>query len=399
VPMSQDHKEIPDAPTVDGGQEPDTELDGPTAPREEQPGGRRVKNLRGRLRDRPSGLLFALACATIVLYGMRYSRSILAPIFLAMFVVMGLSPILQWLKRKGVPPWAAMLMVLVVFLVVATIFIAIIATSLGQISARIPVYQEGLSRITSVVQAWFGDRGMDISGITSNVLRPDKIVGWVTASVRLLISLLSSAFLMVLIVVFMIAEAYSFPHKLRDDLLLGPRLGRAFETFGTVTRTFLFTLTWLNALTAVLVAVVYYVFRVEFPLLWALMFFLLSFIPNIGFVLALIPPFFVTLLGFGFPRAAIVVAIVIVINGVVNNSIAPRFMGRRTGLTPLAVFLSFVLWAWVLGPVGALMSVPLMLMVKLLFFESYESTQILSTFMTPSERQQQKGESVSPAVE
>jgi predicted PurR-regulated permease PerM len=350
------------------------------------------------MQGRPSGLLFALACATIVLYGMRYSRSILAPIFLAMFVVMGLSPILQWLKRKGMPPWAAMGIVLAGFLVVAAIFVTAIATSLGQINSRIPVYQQNLSEIASQVQTWFADHDMDISGITGNVLKPDMVVGWVTSSVRLLISLLSNAFLMILIVVFMIAEVYSFPRKLQDDLLLGPRLGQAFGTFATVTRTFLFTLTWLNALTAVFAAVVYYAFGVDFALLWALMFFLLSFIPNIGFILAVIPPFFVTLLESGFTRAAIVVALVIVINGFVNNAIQPRFMGQRTGLTSLAVFLSFVLWAWVLGPVGALMSVPLMLMVKLLFFESYESTQPLSTFITPSDRGKKKEKSEPTAA-
>ena len=357
----------------------------------------RARDVGQGLRGRPSGLLFALACATIVLYGMRYSRSILAPIFLAMFVVMGLSPILQWLKRRGMPPWAALVIVLVGFLIVAALFVGIIATSLGQINTKVPVYQENLTRIASDLQSWSADRGIDISGITGNVLRPDKVIGWVTSSVRLLISLLSNAFLMILIVAFMIAEVYSFPRKLQDDLLLGPRLGQAFYSFASVTRTFLFTLTWLNILTAVFAAIVYYAFGVDFALLWALMFFLLSFIPNIGFVLAVIPPFFVTLLEYGFTRAAIVVAIVIVINGFVNNAIAPRFMGERTGLTPLAVFLSFVLWAWVLGPVGALMSVPLMLMVKLLFFESYESTRTLSTFISPSGQKKGKEREVEAA--
>jgi AI-2 transport protein TqsA len=360
----------------------------------------RVSNLRQNLRHRPSGLLFALACATIVLYGMRYSRSVLAPILLAMFVVMGLSPVLHWLRRKGMPPWAAVLVVLVVFLIVAALVVGIIATSLGQINTKVPVYQENLTRVASNLQTWFADRGVDISGITGNVLRPDKVLGWVTSSIRLLISLLSNAFLMILIVAFMIAEVYSLPDKLQDDVLLGPRLGRAFHDFAVVTRTFLFTLTWLNLLTTIFVAIVYFAFGVDFALLWALMFFLLSFIPNIGFVLAVIPPFFVTLLEYGFTRAAIVVGIVIVVNGFVNNAIAPRFMGQRTGLTALAVFLSLVLWAWVLGPVGALMSVPLMLMVKLLFFESYESTQPLSAFISPSERKKtKKADLEAPATE
>ncbi len=72
---------------------------------------------------------------------MRYSRSILAPILLAMFVVMGLSPVLQWLKRRGMPSWAAIVVVLVGFLIVAGLLSVILATSLGQINTKVPVYQ------------------------------------------------------------------------------------------------------------------------------------------------------------------------------------------------------------------------------------------------------------------
>ena len=195
----------------------------------------------------------------------------------------------------------------------------------------------------------------------------------------------------------MIAEVYSFPRKIHYRLQLGAALSGAFENFAGVTRTFLFTLTWLNALTAIFAAIVYFAFGVDFALLWALIFFLLSFIPNIGFVLAVIPPFFVTLLEFGFTRAAIVVAIVIVINGFVNNAIAPRFMGQRTGLSTLAVFLSLVLWAWILGPIGALMSVPLMLMVKLLFLDYYDSTRAMSALISPLPRSK-KIEQEEPAA-
>jgi AI-2 transport protein TqsA len=347
---------------------------------------RRFTILYKGLAGRPSGLLLALACATIVIYGMRSARSILAPILLAMFIVMGLSPILQWLKRKGTPPWAAIVIVMVGFLVAAALLVFIVATSLAQINSKVPVYQESLAQIAATVQTWFGERGIDVSGITGNILRPDKIMGWVTSSVRVLISLLTNAFLLILIVAFMIAEVYSFPRKMHARVQLGPVLGKAFDNFAGVTRTFLFTLTWLNALTAIFTAVVYYAFGVDFALLWAMMFFLLSFIPNIGFVLSVIPPFFVTLLESGFTRAAIVVTIVIVINGLVNNAIAPRFMGQRTGLSTLAVFLSLVLWAWILGPIGALMSVPLMLMVKLLFLDTYDSTRPMSALISPLPR-------------
>ena len=117
-------------------------------------------------------------------------------------------------------------------------------------------------------------------------------------------------------------------------------------------------------------------------LLWGILFFILSFIPNFGFIISVIPPAIVTVLEQGFTMAIIMVAVVVVMNFVVDNILAPRFMSRSVGLSTLSVFLSLIVWAWILGPVGALISVPLTLMVKLLIFDSYESTRFISMFLT-----------------
>jgi len=346
----------------------------------------KMRTLYESIQRSPTWFLLSMGTLTIVLYGMKYARSVLSPILLAMFVVMALSPALQWLRRRRMPAWAAITLVMVVFLVIGLLVGGILASSLGQINTKIPEYQENLSAMFSDVESWFSDHGMDITGLTKNALSPSKIFSWVTASARYLISQITSIFLILLIVAFMVAEVYSFPRKFYDRAQISPGLHESFGNFAKVTRTFLFTLTWLNMLTAILAAIVYYAFGVDFALLWAIVFFVFSYIPNIGFVLSVIPPFFVTLLEQGFTRAVIVVVLVIVVNGFVNNAITPRFMGQKTGLTTLVVFLSLVIWAWVLGPIGALMSVPMMLMVKLLFLDRYESTRPISALITPLPR-------------
>lgn len=348
------------------------------------PGG--IRDFYSVVRRSPAWLLVSLAALAIVLYGMKHAQSILGPILLAMFIVMGLSPVLGWLKRRRVPPWAAIALVMLLFVVIGLLIGGILASSLSQVNTKLPVYQQNLGEMYSDLESWFGSHGMDISGLTESVFSPAKIFSWATTSASYLISQLTSVFLILLIVIFMVAEAYSFPRKFHDRAQFSPQLYANFANFAKVTRTFLFTLTWLNLLTAILAAIIYYAFGVDFALLWAIVFFLLSYIPNIGFVLSVIPPFFVTLLEQGFTRAVIVVVLVIAVNGFVNNAITPRFMGYKTGLTTLIVFLSLVLWAWVLGPVGALMSVPLMLMVKLLFFDQYETTRPISALITPLPR-------------
>ena len=335
-----------------------------------------------RLLGSPTGLLIALAGVTITLYGMRYASGILNPIFLALFITMGASPVLIWLRRKGVPPWLAVTIVLVAIVILALLFVAIMAASVSQLDDKLPVYKENLSNTMDSVSAWFSDRGIDTSGLVSGAISPPKIIDFVSGLLKSVLNAMSSIMLMILIVLFMISAAYSLPATLAEKMKIPGTFRKSMENFAETTRSYLFTKAWLSLIVAVVVTVIYFIFGVDFALLWGLVFFIFSFIPNIGFVLSVIPPFFVTLLEFGFTRAAIVVIIVIVINAIVDNGLSPRIMGRSVGLSSLVVFLSLVLWGWVFGGIGALISVPLTLMVKLLFFDSYESTRPISMFMS-----------------
>ena len=332
----------------------------------------------------PTGLLLALAGVVVIIYGMRYASGILNPILLALFLVMGISPFIHWLRRKGLPPWATLAVVLVLFVVIILLFVAIAAGSLTQLDEKLPVYKENLNEMTADAQAWFSEQGIDISGLTSGALDPANLVDNVGSLIKGAINALTNIGLMIFIVLFMISEIFTFPRKLTDRVKLSANFRRSLDNFSETTRGYLFTKAWLAAIMTVIVAIIYYAFGGDFALLWALLFFVMSFVPNIGFVLAVIPPFLVTLLESGLWTAVVVLVLVIIFNTIVDSLIGPHFMSKSVGLSTLMVFLSLILWAWVLGGVGALIAVPMTLMVKLLFFDSYESTRPLSEFMSRS---------------
>jgi AI-2 transport protein TqsA len=336
----------------------------------------------GGLRDNPGQLLLTLACLVIVVLGMRYAASVLNLILVGLFVVMGLSPVVDWLRRRNVPSWLTITIVLVAFLAVAAALIAILASYAGQLSDRIAVYQDRLTEMIAGIERWSAGQGVDTSAFFRKFVNVDSIASSVSTLLTSFVDAFTNVFLMVMVILFMLAQVYSFPSRVYARLNLSERFAKSFKEFGEVTRSYLFTKGWLAAIAAVISTGIYYAFGVDFALLWGIVFFILSFIPNFGFVLSLIPPFAVTLLEQGFTRAAIVIGVVIVMNTVVDNVIAPRFMSRSVGLSTLAVFLSLIVWAWILGPIGALISIPLTLMVKLLILDSYESTRFLSLFLT-----------------
>jgi AI-2 transport protein TqsA len=330
----------------------------------------------------PTGLLIAMAAAAIVIYAMHYASGVLSSIFLAMFITMGATPALNWMKRKGLKSWMAVTVVLLVLVILGVLFLTIMAASVSQLNDKLPVYEENLGNTMDGVSAWFSDRGIDIGGLVSGAISPPKIMTYAAALLGSVLHAMNSLVLMILIALFMISAAYSFPETLREKLKLNSKLSKSFDNFGETTRSFLWTKTWLSFIMAVVVTIIYFAFGVDFAILWGLLFFILSYVPNIGFVLSVIPVFFITLLEFGFTRAVIVIIIVIVMNSIVDNLLSPRIMGKSVGLSSLTIFLSVVFWGWILGGIGALISVPLALMVKLLFFDSYDSTRILSEMMS-----------------
>ncbi len=347
-----------------------------TVPPEGQEVGTKRELLSGPVR-----LLLPLTLAAILIFAMKYAADILNPLLLALFLTMGASPALAWMRRRGMAPWLAVTIVGVVMVAAVTLFILIMLSAVAQLDEKMPVYQENIAEMQANATAWFADKGIDISGLTGGSLSPETAVDAIKGLLSGIVDVMGSIFWVILLLVFMVAEAYALPRRLTEDIRMNERVARSFANFGDTVKTFLFAKGWLSALVAVLVTIIYALFGVDFALVWGLLFFVLSFIPNIGFMLSVIPVFFITLLEFGFGRAALVVIIVIVINTIVDNYFSPKIMGKSVGLSTLTVFLSVFFWGWVLGGLGALMSVPLMLAVKLLFFDSFESTQTISDLM------------------
>ncbi|MGB8989376.1 MAG: AI-2E family transporter, partial [Candidatus Sulfotelmatobacter sp.] len=106
------------------------------------------------------------------------------------------------------------------------------------------------------------------------------------------------------------------------------------------------------------------VMGVDTPLVWSFLYFFLDFIPTLGFVIALLPPTFVTLLMYGWKRALLVAGGLILTNLIVDNTITPIFMKHAIGVSFLEITLSLVGWAFLLGLAGAILAIPLTLALR-----------------------------------
>jgi len=139
----------------------------------------------------------------------------------------------------------------------------------------------------------------------------------------------------------------------------------------------------LSLVTGALASLLTWLAGVDFPLLWGLVAFLFNFVPNIGSVIAAVPAILLAFLQYGVATGLVVAGGYGLINVAIGTVLEPRVMGRRLGLSTLVVFLSLIVWGWVLGPVGMLLSVPLTMAVKIVC-ESREDLRIIAVLLGPA---------------
>ena len=202
---------------------------------------------------------------------------------------------------------------------------------------------------------------------------------------------LGNTFVVLLVMAFLLAEATVFPFKFRA--ILGPQADdglRLTKVIGEV-QEYLGIKTAVSLTTGLLIGLVAWLLGLDLPILLGLIGFVLNYIPTVGSILAAVPAVVLSLLQFGTPGHLVaVLAAYVAINTVFGNIIEPSLLGRRLGLSTLVVILSLLFWAWLWGPVGALLAVPLTMVVKIML-ENTEDLRWIAILLDKSPPQAADG--------
>ncbi len=328
-----------------------------------------------------SRVLLTLASLVIVVAGMRAAEPILVPLLISGFLaILSASPIF-WLREKGIPAPVALFLVVLVVLGLGFGFIVLIGTSLEDFSDALPRYQTRLTEEMGPLLQWIQGLGFQFNEeLLLKSIDPGASMRLVGRMLSGLGGILTNSFLILLTVVFILLEASSFPKKVRAAF--GDPKG-TFSQFSKITdavNNYLAIKTLVSLGTGIIVAIWVGFLGIDFPVIWGLLAFLLNFIPNLGSIIAAVPPVLLGYIQFGLGRALLVALGYGVLNVIFGNVVEPKLMGRKLGLSTLVVFLSLVFWGWVWGPIGMLLSVPMTMIVKIAL-ESSPSTHWLSILL------------------
>lgn len=321
-------------------------------------------------------ILAALAATTVAVAGMRAVSGILAPTFLALMLVIAVFPLQSWLTSRGLPGWTgALAAILAAYGIIIVLGLSLMA-SIAELARLLPGYQAEFQSVLDRTHTWLTTIGVGDDQI-QQMLRAfnlDRLAGFATSLLTSLLSVLTNVFFIAALLLFFALDAIWLPSRLATVPPRRTPAVQALTEFARGTRRYLVVSTVFGLIVAAFDVVLLWALGIPVPLLWGLLAFITNYIPNVGFVLGVVPPALLGLLEGGFGTMLWVVIGYSVINVVIQSVIQPKVVGDQVGLSASVTFLSLVFWAWVLGPLGAILAVPLSLLSKAVLVDSDPQT-------------------------
>lgn len=316
-------------------------------------------------------LLVGGVSAVGIVAGIRALAWLVGPVFLALIIVIAAHPVQRWLRGRGWPGWVATLALLFVVYAGLLALAFVLLVSVGQLATVLPQYSAQFGALIASVEQLLAGLGIgptQIQAATSSA-NLGSIVGALGGVLSEVSGVLAVVILVLALLLFFIADASTFGLRLDSIGAERPNVVRALESFARGTRSYLVVTTVFGLIVAVLDTVALAIMGVPLAVLWGVLAFITNYIPNVGFILGLVPPALLALLTGGWQLLVIVIVVYSVLNLVIQSLIQPRFIGNSVGLSATVTFVTLLFWAWVLGPLGALLAIPLTLLAKALLVD------------------------------
>ena len=318
--------------------------------------------MAGKLKIHP---LLAIACIVIIIAGMQAIAPVLNLFLVALLLAVSIMPLVAWQLNRGWPKTLALGLTILFVIVVGAFLTSILGLAINNMAEKAPSYKE---RITVIYQSglnYIASKGINIEDIQSlELFSPDKLFSVGSTFIEGILSTFGNFFFVLLLMIFILIEFSQIQLKAAQKEYKEDSWQLRFSEIATDLKKYVSITALSGLMAAVTNTILLVILGVDFAIMWGFLSFLFSFIPNLGFILSVVPPALIALLEYGWPQCLIVVVGFIVINSIVDNILKPRFLGQEFNISILMVFVSLLFWAWVLGPIGAILGVPMTMAVK-----------------------------------
>jgi len=311
------------------------------------------------------------ASLVVIVAGMRASSSFLSPFLLALFLAALLYQPYRGLVSRGFPTWLTVTLMVAGVMLVGLALLALLYVSAQQLRANLFLYATRLTALRNNLNVSLKELGIDASSLLGQELFSRQMILGTTA--RLLTSLgsliVTGVFVLVTTVFFLLQTTHLSERLNREwgpNSLLNAQAAQIAQRVADF-----FTIrVRVNLIVAAGITVWLFILGVDLAVLWGLLAFFLGFVMYVGVTIAAVPPTLLALAEFGVGWAVLTLVGVLLINMGVENIVAPSMMGQGLNLTPAVALASLVFWAWVLGPLGFILAIPLTVIVVMILASS-----------------------------
>ena len=297
------------------------------------------------------------------------------PLTCAIILSVLLAPLADRFSSWGVPNTLASVLALIIFLAIVVLAFGAILQPAFTLYDRLPELIEGIGQRYHEMQedfAWLAranDRLAELLGSGGNevTLAGPSVFQQVAISAPLLLLEVMLTFLMA----FFLVEARS---RLRRNILFGRTFGTSVKAARVLREVqdrvaaYILTVAWINLGVGIVVALGAWAMDLPAPIMWGGLATLLNFVPYIG---PLAMTALLTLFGLGTADTVFLGLIppisYVALHVIEANAVTPAILGRRFTMNPVMILLAFSYFSWIWGAVGALLSVPILLMVTAFF--------------------------------
>ncbi len=331
--------------------------------------------------NRQYGGALNIAGIIIIIAGVMYAESLITQILMAFFISIIFAQPIAWLQKKKVPQGLAITMVFIFIIALFVGFGELIGTSLSSFSKDAPAYEQNLREMGGAIFQVAENWGIKIStDEMTKLFNPAKIMGITAGFLGQLGSFMGNAFTIFFLVLFLLMELDSFSVKTRAIVRDSGGSLSFLSAIGDSIRHYLSIKTMTSLLTGALVWISLAIVGVDYAIIWALIAFLLNYIPNIGSIIAAVPAVLFAAVQLGFGGVIWTTGIFVAVNMIIGNIVEPKMMGKGMGLSTFIVFVSLIFWGFLLGTVGMFLSVPLTMAFKIIF-EQNKKTEWIAIFL------------------
>ncbi|MCO8276775.1 AI-2E family transporter [Actinoplanes sp. TRM 88003] len=324
-----------------------------------------------------------LSGIVLTILGLREIAWLATPAAFALVIVVLVHPVYAGLVRRGVPAVVAMAALLLSILGVLAGLIAIVVYAIARLATVLPGYFDEAAATTQELSGFLAELGLGPDQIRAIVDDLDlrTVATWLTAHIPSLVSATATLVLVYSLLMFVGIESAQIGRRsaaLRED---HPRLAGALTGFVANTRRYVAITGVFAVIVGLLDTVFLLVLGIPLALLWGLLAAACNFIPYVGFIIGLVPPALLALLTQGWRSMLLVVAVYTILNSIITTIVPAKVVGDAVGMSMTVTMASVAFWSWVLGPLGAVLAIPLSLLMKAVFIDNVPSARWLAGFV------------------